>query len=352
MSLHPFARRGGLKMIRHILWVVLIFVFAVDDAGGVRNEIRIVGSAQVLPYVQKVAQHFTFISGFGAPSLEVTGTGNGFKLFCGGVGFEYPDINAASRRITDSEFANCQANGVNYVTEIIVGLDSIVLANSKAAKQYNFTTSQLFQAVAANVVDNGQIMKNTSQSWQEIDPALPDAKIKLMGPPPASGTYDAFIELIMESGCRNFSEKTDWSDAQRIEFCRNVRKDDAFVMGIKNDGLMIQWLQENHTAFGMLPFLLWQENDDQIAANSINGVFPTAENITNGRYALSRPIYIYVKTRHVDAIQGLQKFLYEFTSEHAIGPDGYLAEKGFIPLDDQGRNAARDSALSLAPIAR
>ena len=329
-----------------------VIFFSVNHAVAARDGIRVVGSPEVLPYVQRVAQNFTLVSEFAAPTLEVTGTGSGFKLFCGGIGFEYPDINAASRRITDSEFAMCRANGVELITEIAVGLEGIVVANAKAAKQYNFTTSQLFQAVAAEVANHGQIVKNTSFVWQEIDSSLPKVEIKLMGPPPASGTYDAFLELIMEAGCRDFSKIADLTQARRFEVCRNVRKDDAFLMGIKNDGLMVKWLQEHPDAFGILPFLLWQENDDIIAANPINGVSPTAENISNGRYALARPIYLYVKTKHVDAVQGLQKFLYEFTSEHAIGPDGYLAQKGFIPLDDQGRNSARDAALSLAPISR
>jgi phosphate transport system substrate-binding protein len=332
--------------------IAFIIVLSVNHAIALRDEIRVVGSPEVLPYVQRAAQNFTLVSEFAAPSLEVTGTGNGFKLFCDGIGFEYPDINAASRRITDSELAICRNNGVNNITEIVFGLDSVVLANSKATNQYNFTTAQLFRAVAAEVANHGQIVKNTSVTWHEIDSALPKIEIKLMGPPLASGTFDAFVELIMEAGCRDFSKIADLSQNRRVEVCRNVRKDDAFLMGIKNDGLMVKWLQEHPDAFGILPFLLWQENDDIIAANPINGISPTAENITNGQYELARPIYLYVKTKHVDAVEGLQKFLYEFTSEHAIGPDGYLAEKGFIPLDDQGRNSARDAALSLAPISQ
>jgi phosphate transport system substrate-binding protein len=337
-------------MFKHIILGVFIIVLCTNQADAARKEIRIVGSAEILPYVQKVAENFTRISEFAAPFLEVTGTGNGFRLFCGGIGFEYPDINAASRRITDAEFAMCQTNGVNDITEIVVGLDGIVLANSKSAKQFNFTTAQLFQAVATDVATNGQIVKNATVSWQEIGPDLPDMKIKLMGPPPASGTYDAFLELIMDAGCRHSFKEGELSRIQMHEVCRNVRKDNVFLMGVKNDGLMIKWLQKNTEAFGIIPFLLWQENDDIIAANAINGVLPTAENITYGRYALSRPIYLYVKTKHVDAVGGLQKFIYEVTSEHAIGPDGYLIDKGFIPLDDRGRNSARDSALSLAPI--
>jgi phosphate transport system substrate-binding protein len=339
-------------MIKHAIVGALISVLSVSYALAQRDEIRIVGSPEVLPHVQKVAENFTLISGFAAPSLEVTGTGNGFRLFCGGIGFEYPDINAASRLITDSEFAICQTKGVNNITEIVVGLSGIVLANSKAAKQYNFTTAQIFQAIAADVIHHDQIVKNTTVNWQEIDAALPAVNIKLMGPPPTSGTYDAFLELIMGAGCRNFSKIAGLSQARRFEICRNVRRDNAFVMGIKNDWLMIEWLKKHPEAFGILPFSLWQANDDLIAVNSIDGIFPTAENVTKGRYALARPIYLYAKTKHVGAIKGLQKFLYEFTSEHAIGPDGYLAHNGFIPLDDRGRNSARDFALSLAPIKR
>jgi phosphate transport system substrate-binding protein len=339
-------------MLKYIFITAITFIFSVNHAGAARDEIRIVGSPEILPYVQRVAQNFAQISEFVAPSLEVTGTGTGFRLFCDGIGFEHPDINAASRRITDSEFALCRTNGVNSITEIVVGLDGIVLANSKSARQYNFTTAQIFQAVAADVIKNGQIVKNTYTSWQEIDPALPKAEIRLMGPPPSSGTYDAFAELIMEAGCRNLSSLNDLSQARRFEVCRDVRRDDAFVMGIKNDGVMIEWLQKNPRAFGILPFLVWQENDDVVAANPINGVAPAVDNISSGRYALARPMYLYVKTKHVNAIQGLQQFLYEFTSEHAIGPEGYLAEKGFIPLDDRGRNSARDAAFSLAPILR
>jgi phosphate transport system substrate-binding protein len=339
-------------MIKHIIVGAIVIVLSFSHALAQRDEIRIVGSPEVLRHVKKVAENFSLISGLAAPALEVTGTGNGFNLFCGGVGFEYPDINAASRRITDFEFAICQTKGVNNITEIVVGLSGIVLANSKAAKQYNFTTSQIFQAVAADVVHHDQIVNNTTVSWQEIDATLPAVKIKLMGPPPTSGTYDAFLELIMGPGCRSFSKIAELPQAQRFEICQNVRKDNAFVLGLKNDRLMIEWLKENPEAFGILPFSLWQANDDLIAVNSIDGILPTADNITNGRYALARPIYLYVKAKHVGAIKGLQKFLYELTSEHAIGPDGYLADNGFIPLDDRGRNSARDFALSLAPIKR
>jgi phosphate transport system substrate-binding protein len=338
-------------MRKQFLLIILIAVLNLNQAVAARNEIRVVGSPDILLYVQKVAENFSHISAYAAPSLELTGTGSGFSLFCGGIGFEFPDINAASRRITDSEIAICRKNGVDIV-EIAVGLDAIVMVNSKAAEQLDFTTSHIFRAVAADVAKNGQIVKNTSIAWQEIDPALPNKKIKFMGPPPTSGTYDAFVELVMEKECRNISKIADMPQARRFEFCRSVRKDKAFVMGIKNDGLMIKWLQEHPTAFGIVPILLWHEHGDIIAANSINGTAPTAENISNGKYALARPIYLYVKTKHADAIKGLQKFLYEFTSDHAIGPDGYLAEKGFIPLDDRGRNSARDLAISLNPIAK
>jgi phosphate transport system substrate-binding protein len=337
--------------MKHLFAAVLLIIFCAGHSSAARDEIRIVGSPDVLPYIQRVSQNFTLISEFATPSLEVTGTGKGFRLFCGGIGFEHPDINAASRRITDSEFKRCQASGVEAITEIVVGLEGIVLANAGSSRQHNFSISQLYQAAAADIQKNGKIVKNPTVYWQDIDPKLPKSKIKLMGPPPTSGIYDAFVELVMETGCREYSDISSLSASRRFEVCRNVRRDSAFVMGKKNDGLIIKWLKENHEGFGFLPLNLWQDNDSIIAVNSINGVPPSAENISNGRYTLARPIYLYVKTKHVDAVKGLQKFLYEFTSEHAIGPEGYLSEIGFIPLDDRGRNSARDSALSLAPIA-
>jgi phosphate transport system substrate-binding protein len=342
---------GALKMIkRSFLAVVLIFIhLGIAEA---RDEIRIVGSAAVLPFVQTVAETFSIQSGYPAPSLDVTGTGQGFRLFAAGVGYEHPDIIATPRAMSEAEFLDCRENGVRDITEIVIGRDGLIWVNSKAVKQYNFTAAQLHTALAEEVNVKGQVVVNPYNNWNEIHSSLPSSKIKVMGPPPASPSNDAFFELIMEKGCQGFSKVASLQKAKRPRLCQTVRKDGAFIAGSRYENSLVQWLKENPDGFGIARFALLGKNEGIIAANPINGVEPTLESISNGSYPLFRPIFLYVKTKHVDAIKGLQQFLYEFTSEHAIGPEGYLTEKGFIPLDDRGRNRARDMAFSLATISR
>jgi phosphate transport system substrate-binding protein len=316
-----------------------------------RDKIRVVGSSDVLPYVQTVSKNFTLISDYPAPSLEYTGTGNGFRLFCNGVGYQHPDINATLRPISDAELEECRNNGVTEVTEIVIGLESIAVVNARKGRRYDFSPAQIFVALAAEIPVNGRVAPNPHQRWNNIHPDLPDADIKLMGPQPRSGAFDTFIENVMVEGCLDFPAVNDMDEDRRFQVCHWFRKDGAYIEGAR-DAKMLDWLEDHPDAFGIVRYALLAENDDIIAANAINGVLPSLDHISSGRYPLSRPIYLYVKTKHVEAIPGMQKFIYESTSEHAIGPEGYLIDKGFIPLDDQGRNRARDFALSLAPLMR
>jgi phosphate transport system substrate-binding protein len=235
---------------------------------------------------------------------------------------------------------------------MVVGLEGFVVANSRTAQQQNFAVSQLFTAAAQTVAWSGQIVQNPFAKWSEIDPSLPNKKIEIMGPPPTSPVYDAFLELVMAKGCQSSPEIFAQDEAQRFTICRTIRKDGGFVSGSRNEGDLVQWLQDHPEAYGITRFSLLQDNQDVLAGNLIDGVAPTSENIANGSYHFARPIYLYVKTKHVSAVKGLQQFLYEMASERAIGPDGYLADKGCIPLDDIGRNRVRDLALSLATISR
>jgi phosphate transport system substrate-binding protein len=331
----------------------LIFVLCLMMIHGMteaRERIRIVGSSAILPFVQTVAERFSLTWGYPAPSLELTGTGNGFRLFSRGVGYEHPDINVASRPITVNEFKRCQANGVTAITEIIVGLDAIIWANSSMTKQTSFTPEQLFAGLAAEVPVGGVIAPNPVTRWEQIDASLPASAIKVMGPPPTSATYYGFLELIMRRGCKGFLGIGDLDEERRYRICGTVRKDGAYLPGLKDEFALFEWLVNHPRGFGVTTFALLVQNPGVIAANPIDGVFPTTETISNRSYPLSRAIFLYVKTKHVDAIKGLQQFLYEFTSERAIGPDGYLVEKGFTPLDDRGRNLARDRAFGLMTI--
>jgi phosphate transport system substrate-binding protein len=308
-----------------------------------------------MPFMETVTQTFSVKSTNNAPVLETTGSGNGFRLFCGGIGFDHPDIIVTSRPVSDAEFDLCQKNGVDAITEIMIGRDAIVVVNPKEAQQVNFTPAQLFSALAASIEKDGDIRKNTYSNWSEIDPSLPDLPVLVMGPPAASGMYDDFMRLIMERGCSQFQKIIFLDLPDRHEICHSIRKDGAFTQGLRNENAMVEWLKDNQTAFAITRYSFLVQNQDFITGNKIDGFLPTEANISDGSYPLSRPVYVYVKTSHVTAVEGLQDFLYELTNDHTIGPDGYLmfdAQAGFVPLDEKGRNDARDMAISLAPLKR
>jgi phosphate transport system substrate-binding protein len=339
-------------MKKAILIVMNFLLFAAGPTlAESQDEIRIVGSSDSLAYVQTVSENFTRISDYPAPSIEYTGTGNGFRLFCAGIGYQHPDIAVTLRPISASEFEECRTRGVTEITEIVIGHESIAVVNARKSRQYDFGPQQLFAALAAEIPVGDRIEPNPYKRWNDIHSSLPDSDIELIGPLPGSGAFDTFIEKVMVAGCRAFPEIDALNDVRRYQVCHWFRKDGAYVEGIR-EANVLDWLGDHPEAFGIVRYALLTENRETIAANSINGVAPTPKTIGSGRYSLSRPIHLYIKTKHVAAVAGLQKLIYEFTSEHAVGPQGYLVESGFVPLDDQGRNRARDLALSLTPLTR
>ena len=334
-------------MFKRVLLSVMI-VLLQTGAAAAREEIRIVGSAGVLPYMQTVAESFGRNWDLPAPSLEITGTGNGFRLFCAGVGYQTPDIIVTPRPILESEFNDCTENGAADITEIVFGLDAVVVVHAKEdGENADFQVSDIFSALAERVESDGKLIPNPFTRWSEINPELPKKPIRVTGPPQTAPEYDAFLKLIMETGCKSVHMFSAMEPEKRYLECRTLRKDGAFVEGAKTEIRIMQWLKRNPEAFGIVGYALMHNNGDRIEGNRINGVAPNMENISAGYYPLARPIYLYVKNKHVEAVEGLQQLLYEVTSERAISPDGYLADTGFIPLSEIGRNKARDRALSL-----
>ena len=326
---------------------------ALVGAAEARDQIRIVGSSTVFPFSTAVAEQFGQTSGFATPVVESTGSGGGLKLFCAGVGEEHPDMTNASRPIKDSEIETCASNGVKDVTEVKVGFDGIVLANSKVAEPVSLTIPQIWKALAKEVPVDGEIVANPYTMWNEIDPGLPAAKIEVLGPPPTSGTRDAFVELVMETGCEEFPEVAALEETDEDKFeavCATMREDGGFVEAGENDNLIVQKLEANPAALGIFGFSFLDQNLDKMQGNFVDGVEPTFENIAAGDYPVSRSLFFYVKNAHVGVIPGIQEYVEEFTSEGAYGEDGYLADKGLIPLPDDERNAVRESATSLTPM--
>lgn len=334
-------------MKKRLLVTLLTCMALFQGTTHAREKIRIVGASDVLAFVQTVAENFSFHYGHPTPFIEITGTGGGFHLLCRGIGFEHPDIVASPRSMTAAELSKCAQNGVMNITEMIFGLDGLVLVNSTRAQQYNFTPEELYRALAAKIIKNGEMIDNPYDMWNQINPVLPIHRIRVMGPEPGSSTENAFMNLIMDPSCRANENIHIIGPAQRIKFCQTMRSDEIFLQGPKNENTLIDLLVENPVAFGVTRYSRLARNHHLITGNPINGVAPTTQNITRGTYPLTQSLYLYIKTDHVGAVKGLQQFLYEVSSERAIGPDGYLVEDGFIPLDDSRRNYARDLALSL-----
>jgi phosphate transport system substrate-binding protein len=334
-------------------FIILGLILIILSAEGVdaRDEIRVIGSKNVLAMVQKVAEQFHYTRSYPAPKLEITGGGKGFYLFGKGVGFQYPDINVVTRPISQSEIEYCRSNGVTDIAEIVIGMDSAVIANSVDSKQYDFTACQIFNALASYIVKKSRVVTNGTRRWNEIHPSLPDTDIKILGPPMSMTGENNFLQLIFEPGCSScFPQIITVEKDIRAAVCYSPRKDSAFISGPKNDYDIIGWLKKNPSAFGIVPFSLLKDFKGVISANAIQGILPTMESISEGKYQYSKKIYLYVKTSHVKAIKGLQHFLYDLTAERTIGPSGILEDQGFVPLDDIGRNRARDLALSLKTI--
>jgi len=311
-----------------------------------RDQIRIVGSSTVYPFTTVVAETFGKKTGMPTPVVESTGSGGGFKLFCAGLGVEHPDFTNASRAIKASEIETCAKNGVTAITEMKVGYDGIVLANAKNAPAFALTKQQIFLALAKDVPVDGQWVPNPNKSWSDIDASLPDEAIEVMGPPPTSGTRDAFLELVMEPGCEEFAECKDLSKDEFKARAFTMREDGAFIEAGENDNLIVQKLEANPAALGIFGFSYLDQNQDKIQGAVVEGEAPTFENIASGAYPVSRPLFVYVKTAHMGVIPGMEEFLEEYTSEAAWGPEGYLADKGLIPMPDEERVQYREAATN------
>ncbi len=328
----------------------IVTAFAANPAMA-RDQIRIVGSSTVYPFATVVAERFGKSTKFKTPVIESTGSGGGLKLFCAGVGDQHPDITNASRAIKKSEVEKCKKNGVTSVTEVKVGYDGIVVANSKASPQMVVTRKQLFLALAKDVpAGDGKLQPNPYKTWSDIDKSLPNVKIEVLGPPPTSGTRDAFVELAMESGCKKYGwikamKKSDKKKYKAI--CHGVREDGGYVEAGENDVLIVKKLEANPNAFGIFGFSFLDQNADKIQGSKIEGVAPAFEAIASGKYPVSRPLFFYVKNAHVGKVAGISEYLAEFTSEKAWGEDGYLADKGLIPMPKEERKKYASDAGGL-----
>ena len=337
---------------RTLVSTVVLTIASVAQAQSARDYISIVGSSTVYPFATVVAEQFGKTSDFKTPKIESTGSGGGLKLFCSGVGVEHPDITNASRRIKTSEVELCAKNGVQEIIEVKIGYDGLSLANAKSANVYDLSKAEIFLALAKDVPnpDGTGLVANPYKMWSQINSALPNTRIEVLGPPPTSGTRDAFVELVMDEGCADFEAiKALDKDAHKAA-CQTMREDGHFIEAGENDNLIVQKLDANPNAIGIFGFSFLDQNLDKLHGVKISGVEPTFENIADGSYPVSRPLYFYVKKAHIGVIPGIAEYLAEFTDDKAWGDEGYLADKGMIPMPAAERNQFKSDVETLAPL--
>lgn len=347
---------------KHILTALSVLFAAVGLAltttahAADRDTINIVGSSTVYPFATTVAERFGKTGNFKTPKIESTGTGGGMKLFCAGVGIDTPDITNASRAIKSSERDLCTANGVKSIMEVKIGYDGIVMANSKEAKRLELSQVDIYRALAKEIADpkgSETLVPNPYKTWKQVNPMLPDVKIEVIGPPPSSGTRDAFAELAVQAGC----DKTDWlnkmkssDEARHDKVCRAIREDGYYIEAGENDNLIVQKLQANKDAVGIFGYSFLEENSDKVQPAKIKDTLPTFKNISDFSYPLSRPLFFYVKMAHVDKVPGIKEYVAEFTSAKAMGDEGYLADKGLINLSEDEFARVAKNANAMKPM--
>jgi phosphate transport system substrate-binding protein len=323
-----------------ILFAASVLLFShLANAQTARDQITVVGSSTVYPFTTKVAEKFGRIGKFKTPKVESTGTGGGIKLFCNGVGPQFPDVVNASRRMKAGEFVTCSQNGVKDILEIKIGFDGLTISGGKNHKINGLTRKDVYLALAKQIPNPSnptELIANPNKTWKDVNPSLPAIKIEVLGPPPTSGTRDSFAELFMEAGCQQYSwikSLKDIDEKRYKRICQTVREDGAYVEAGENDNLIVQKLAANPNALGIFGYSFMEENMDRVKGLNIDGIAPTFETISSTKYPTARPLFIYVKKAHVGVIPGLKEFAVEYVSDKAIGEEGYLSDSGLVALE-------------------
>lgn len=335
---------------------VSLLASSLSSANSDRDYIEVVGSSTVYPFATAVAEKFGKKTAFKTPKIESTGSGGGMKLFCKGVGTGTPDITNSSRRMKENEFKMCQENGVKDIVEVLVGYDGIAFANSRQSDQFDLSRNDIYLALAKDVPNpdgSESFVKNPYKTWKDVNADLPDVAIEVLGPPPTSGTRDAFVELALEGGCKNYGWIKALKKADKPAYkarCHSIREDGAYIEAGENDNLIVNKLDANPSAFGVFGFSFLDQNADKVQASIVDGFEPTFESIASGDYKVSRPLYFYVKKAHIGVVPGIDGYLEEFTKESTWGDEGYLADKGMIPLDEDARSNIGTAVRSLTTL--
>ena len=328
----------------------IISGLVVSSVAQARDTLSLAGSSTVLPFARIIAEQLGKNPNFKTPVVESGGSSVGKKGVCDGVGTKFIDIGNASSRMKTKELAYCEKNGVK-LTEIKVGYDGIVVANSKKGIPLNISKADLGKALTAEIPVNGKWVKNPYKKWSDINPALPDIAIRVYGPPTTSGTRASYAEMVNQKGyCAKDKEAKAASVARgdkKGKKCRAMRTDGVFIEAGEQDNLIVQKLNEDTSAYGIFGFSYLDQNSDTLQGAVISKTAPTFENIAGNNYSVSRALYYYVKHQHIGVVPGMKEYMAEWTKHW--GDEGALSDAGMIPMPKSER-AKYKAAMTNLPV--
>jgi phosphate transport system substrate-binding protein len=330
--------------------IAAVAVTGISSTAEARTQMRAVGSSTVYPFAKMVSERVARANPrLGTPIIESTGTGAGMKLFCAGVGERFPDVANASRRMKASEAKQCQQNGVSAITEIQIGIDGLALATARSSAFSSLTQRDIYMALAKTPFGK----PNRAKTWKDVNAKLPAIPIRVYGPPPTSGTRDSLHELVLSPGCETNGAMAALKKADEAKYkaiCHGLRQDGGYIEAGENDNLIVQKLASNPNTLGFFGYSFLEENPGKLKGVAIGSIMPTYESISSFKYPGARPLYIYIKNAHANAIPAVRAFAAEFTKESTFGPGGYLRKAGLISAPNAIRARSQVAARGLRPL--
>jgi phosphate transport system substrate-binding protein len=301
-------------------------------AAEARDQLSVSGSSTVLPYAVIVAEAFAQNTSFKSPIVEGGGTGAGIEKFCASADDSSIDIATASRKMKSGEANTCRKNGVTGFKEVRIGYDGVVFASAVNGPAFAFTPSDWFNALAAEVLVGGKLVANPYTNWSQIDPTLPNQEILAYIPGTKHGTREVFDTKVITKGCTVFkADKAFKARDGKADACLKLRTDGRVVEIDGDYTETLARLAANPNGIGVFGLSFYENNTDKLRVATFQGVTPSTATVASGKYGISRPLFLYVKTQHAGVVPGLMEFVQFFVSDDMAGPNGPLAAYGLVP---------------------
>lgn len=303
-------------------------------AAAARDQVQIAGSSTVLPYSTIVAELFGENTDFATPVVESGGSSTGLRRFCEGVGANTIDIANSSRALRDNEREACASAGVDEIMEVRIGYDGIVFASLNSGNSFAFTPADWYNALAARIVVDGQVVANDCTNWNQVNPELADQEIMAFVPGTRHGTREVFEEKVIHQGCKDSGAEevliAELGEEAGKAACTELRTDGRSVDIDGDYTETLARINSTPSGLGVFGLSFYENNTGTLQVATMDGVTPSTETISSGEYPVSRPLYMYVKKAHIGVVPGLKEFAEFFVADEIAGPNGPLADYGLV----------------------